>query len=109
MDPKRKTPDEFARSAAGRFFLGGLPVLGGILTVLVSLDVLAYVDLHPNRIAIFNDPHTWQVFAVGTLMTSFGLAFLIPREAKRLGRLNTWVLLAAFLAVVVGVVLAKLS
>lgn len=109
MDPKQKAADEFARSAAGKFFLGGLPLLGGILTVLVSLDVLAYVDLHPSRIAIFNDPHTWQAFAVGMLLSSLGLTFLLPREAKLLGRLNNWVLFTAFLAVVVGVVLAKLG
>ena len=101
----KQSAEEFGRSALGKFFLGGLPILGGVLTILVSLDVLPYVDLHPNRIEIFNDPHTWEVFAVGVMMTTFGLASLIPPHMKLLGKLNNWILLISFLAVVIGVIL----
>ena len=109
MENKRFTAEEFGRSPLGKFFLGGLPILGGMLTILVSLNILPYVDLHPNRIAIFNDPHTWQVFAVGVMLTTFGFAFIIPPQMKLLGRLNTWTLLIAFTAVVIGVILQKIK
>ena len=109
MENKRFTAEEFGSSPLGKFFLGGLPILGGMLTILVSLNILPYVDLHPNRIAIFNDPHTWQVFAVGVMLTTFGFAFIIPPQTKWLGRLNTWTLLIAFTAVVIGVILQKIK
>lgn len=108
MENKRRAAEEFGKSPLGKFFLGGLPIFGGLLTILVSLNILPYVDLHPNRIAIFNDPHTWQVFAVGVMLTTFGFAFLIPPGMKQLGRLNTWVLLISFFAVIIGVVLKKI-
>lgn len=108
MENKRRTAEEFGKSLLGKFFLGGLPILGGILTILVSLNILPYVDLHPNRIAIFNDPHTWQAFAVGVMLTTFGFAFIIPPRLKILGILNTYLLLISFLAVVIGVILRKL-
>lgn len=109
MESKRRTADEFGKSPLGKFFLGGLPILGGILTILVSLNILPYVDLHPNRIAIFNDPHTWQAFAVGVMLTTFGFASIIPPKMKLLGILNTTLLLVSFLAVVIGVILKKIS
>ena len=108
MENKRRTAEEFGKSPLGKFFLGGLPVLGGILTILVSLNILPYVDLHPNRIAIFNDPHTWQAFAVGVMLTTFGFAFIIPPTMRKLGKLNTYLLLISFLAVVIGVILRKM-
>jgi hypothetical protein len=107
MENKRQTAEEFGKSALGKFFLGGLPILGGVLTILLSLNIIPYVDLRPNRIQIFNDPHTWQVFAVGIMMTTFGLASMIPANMKLLGKLNNWLLLISFLAVVVGVVIEK--
>ncbi|MBK9926182.1 MAG: hypothetical protein IPP66_12925 [Anaerolineales bacterium] len=107
MENKRRSAEEFGKSPLGKFFLGGLPILGGVLTILVSLSVLPYVDLHPNRIAIFNDPHTWEVFAVGVMLTTFGLASIIPPNMKFLGSLNRWVLLISFIAVVLGVILKK--
>ncbi len=107
MENKRQSAEEFGASPLGKLFLGGLPILGGVLTILVSLDVLPYVDLRPNRIAIFNDPHTWEVFALGVTMTTFGLAAIIPPGMKLLGNLNKWVLLISFLAVVIGVILKK--
>ena len=100
--------EEFGRSAPGKVFLGGLPLLSGVLTVLVSLSVLPYVDTRPNRIAIFNDPHSWEVFAIGTMQSTFGLAFLIPPRMRWLGQLNKWVLLISFAAVLVGVLRRKL-
>lgn len=99
----------FAQSAVGKFFLGGLPILAGILTILLSLNIIPYVDLRPNQIAVFNDPHTWQVFAVGMTMLCFGIANILPPDLKWLGRLNTILLLASFLAVVIGVVLKKIN
>lgn len=107
MENKRMTSAEFGASPLGRFFLGWLPVLGGVLTVLVSLDILPYVDTRPSRIAIFNDPHTWEVFAVGVMFTTLGAAALIPPRLTWLGKFNNWVLLIAFMAVVIGVILKK--
>ena len=108
MENKQRTAKEFGKSPLGKFFLSGLPILGGLLTILVSLNILPYVDLHPNRIAIFNDPHTWQVFAVGAMLTTFGFTFIIPPTMKWLGKLNISVLLISFVAVVIGVILKKL-
>lgn len=107
MENKRRSAEEFGKSPLGKFFLGGLPILGGVLTILVSLSVLPYVDIHPNRIAIFNDPHTWEVFAVGVMLTTFGLASIIPQRMKLIGKINIWILLISFLAVVLGVILKK--
>jgi len=109
MENKKISGAAFAQSALGKFFLGGLPSMGGILTMLVSLGVLPYMDLHPSRIAIFNDPHTWEVFAVGTVMLSFGIANILPPHMKALGKLNMFVLLLSFLAVVIRILLKKLS
>lgn len=107
METKRQSAEEFGRSPLGKLFLGGLPILGGVLTILVSLSILPYIDTRPSRIAIFNDPHTWEVFAVGVMMTTFGLAAIIPPNMKLLGRVNNWVLLISFLAVLTGVILKK--
>lgn len=105
---KQRSAAEFGRSPLGKFFLGALPVLAGILAILLSLDIIPYVDLHPNRIAIFNNPHTWEVFALGIMLTAFGLASIIPSKMKIVGRLNNWVLLISFLSVVAGILLKKL-
>lgn len=100
---------EFASSSIGKFFLGGIPIVGGVLTILVSLNILPYTDLRPNRIAIFNDPHTWEVFAVGMTMLCFGLANSIPSHMKTIGRINIIVLFTSFTAVVIGVLLKRLG
>jgi len=89
------------------FFLGILPIVAGVLAILTSLNLIEYVDTRPSRIAIFNDPHTWEVFALGVMLTTFGLASLIPPRMRQLGRLNNWALLISFLAVVIGVILKK--
>lgn len=107
MENKQQSAEEFGRSPLGKLFLGGLPILGGVLTILVSLNILPYIDTRPNRIAIFNDPHTWEVFASGIMLTTFGLASIIPPDMKLLGRLNNWILLITFIAVVIGVMLKK--
>jgi hypothetical protein len=107
MENKKQSAEEFGRSPLGKLFLGGLPILGGVLAILVSLSVLPYIDTRPSRIAIFNDPHTWEVFALGVMLTTFGLAAIIPPRMKLLGRVNNWMLLISFLAVVIGVVLKK--
>lgn len=99
--------EAFAHSALGKIFLGGLPLLGGVLTMLVSLSVLPYIDTRPSRIAIFNDPHTWEVFATGAMLSTFGLAFLIPPRMRWLGKLNNWALLVSVAAVVVGMLRSK--
>lgn len=109
MENKPISGADFAKSPLGMFFLGGLPIVGGILTILVSLNILPYVDLRPSRIAIFNDPHTWEVFAVGMTMLCFGIANILPPHMKWLGRLNTILLLASFLAVVIGFILKKIN
>ena len=108
MENNKITAEAFGKSRLGKFFLGGLPMLGGVLTILVSLDIVPYVDLRPERIAIFNDPHTWKVFATGVMLAAFGGTFIIPPQMKWLGRLNVWLLLIAFSAVVIGVILQKM-
>lgn len=100
---------EFASSSIGKFFLGGLPIVGGVLTILVSLNILPYIDLRPNRIAIFNAPHTWEVFAVGMNMLCFGVANIIPPQMKTLGRINVILLLTSFTAVLIGILLKRLG
>lgn len=99
----------FGKSPLGKLFLGGLPILGGVLTILVSLNILPYVDLRPTRIAIFNDPHTWEVFAVGILLTTFGLSTIIPQKMRIIGKLNLWVLFISFIAVTISVIFKKLG
>ena len=99
----------FAQSWLGKLFLGGLPILAGILTILLSLNIFPYVDLRPSQIAVFNDPHTWEVFAVGMTMLCLGIANLLPPHMKWFGRLNNFILLVSFLAVVIGVILKKIN
>lgn len=79
----------------------------GILAILVSLNILEYVDLRPNRIAIFNDPHTWEVFAFGVCSTSFGIANLLSPKKKIFGKINIAILIISFLAVLLAVILRK--
>jgi hypothetical protein len=107
MQNKPISGAEFAQSWLGKFFLGGLPIFAGMLTILLSLNIIPYVDLRPNRIAVFNDPHTWEVFAVGMTMLCFGIANILPPHMKWLGRLNTILLLVSFLAVVIGFILKR--
>ena len=107
MENKRQAAEAFGKNPLGKFFFGGLPILGGVLAILVSLSVIPYVDTRPSRIAIFNDPHTWEVFALGVMLTTFRFASIIPPRMKLLGRLNNWVLLISFVAVVIGVILEK--
>lgn len=91
------------------FFLGILPILAGVLDILISLNIIPYVDIRPNQIAVFNDPHTWEVFALGTTLLFFGMANILPARMKLLGRLNTYLLLISFIAVVIGVILQKMK
>jgi hypothetical protein len=91
------------------FFFGFLPILSGILDILISFDVIEYIDTRPERIAIFNDPHTWEVFALGATLLFFGIANILPARMKFLARVNNYLLLASFSAVVVGVVLQKIK
>lgn len=107
MENKPISENGFSNSFIGKLFLGGLPVLGGLLTILVSLNILPYTDLHPNRIAIFNDPHTWEVFAVGATMLFFGIANILPPQMKALGRINTFLFFLSLIAVVIGVLLKR--
>lgn len=107
MENKKQSAEEFGKSPLGKLFFGGLPILAGVLAILVSLSILPYIDTRPSRIAIFNDPHTWEVFALGVMLTTLGLAAIIPPNMKLLGRVNNWVLLLSFLAVVIGVILKK--
>jgi hypothetical protein len=109
MENKPMSGKEFANSPVGKFFLGGLPIVGGVLTILVSLNILPYTDLRPNRIAIFNDPHTWEVFAVGMTMLCFGFANIIPPQMKTLGRINVFLLFTSFTAVLIGILLKRLG
>ncbi len=91
------------------FFLGILPIVSGILDILISFNIIEYVDTRPNRIAIFNDPHTWEVFALGTTLLFFGIGNILPTRMKLLGKLNTFLLLTSFCAVVIGVILQKIK
>ncbi len=108
MENKQISGADFAKSPLGMFFLGGLPILAGILTILLSLNIIPYVDLRPSRIAVFNDPHTWEVFAVGMMMLGFGIANILPPHMKVLGKINIFVLLVSFLAVVIEILLKNL-
>lgn len=108
MDEAGMTGAEFARTPLGKVFLGGLPLIGGTLTLLVALGVLPYRDLRPNRIAVFNDPHSWQVASVGVMLICFGLANLIPPRFRWIGRFNVLLLAASVLAVFVGVLLGRI-
>ncbi|MFN8434143.1 MAG: hypothetical protein U0V18_08980 [Anaerolineales bacterium] len=107
MENKPASENGFSNSFIGKLFLGGLPVLGGLLTILVSINILPYTDLRPNRIAIFNDPHTWEVFAVGSTMLFFGIANILPPQMKALGRINTFLFFLSLMAVVIGVLLKR--
>ena len=92
-----------------RFFIGVLLMISGVVDILVSLNIIKYVDTRPNRIAIFNDPHTWEVFALGATLLFFGIANILPARMKILGRINNYLLLISFLAVVIGVILQKIN
>jgi len=90
-------------------FLGLVPAGLGILDLLIALNLIEYRDPRPERVAIFNDPHSWEVFAIGAMFLFFGIANLLPARLKLLGRLNVYLLLISFLAVVLGVILKKLG
>lgn len=90
-------------------FFGILPMFAGVLDILVSFNIIEYVDTRPSRIAIFNDPHTWEVFALGATLLFFGIANLLPAKMKFLGKLNNYLLLISFVAVVIGVILQKIK
>jgi len=96
--------NRFFRRVIGISFL-----ITGILAILLSLNIIEYVDLHPNRIEIFNDPHTWEVFMLGVLFMSFGIANILSPRMKLIGKINNFVLLIAFLAVLLGVILNKIQ
>ena len=91
------------------FFIGVLPIVAGVLDILISFNAIEYIDTRPNQIAIFNDPHTWEVFAIGTTLLFFGVANILPARMKFIGRLNTILLLVSFTAVVIGVILQKIK
>ena len=90
-------------------FLGIFPIISGVLDILISLNMIEYVDTRPSRIAIFNDPHTWKVFALGATLLFFGIANILPPRMKFLGKLNICLLFVSFAAVVVGVILQKIN
>lgn len=94
--------NRFFRKVIGISFL-----LTGILAILLSLNIIEYVDLRPNRIAIFNDPHTWEVFMLGVMCMSFGIANILSPSMKLIGKINNLVLLISFVAVFLGVLLKK--
>jgi len=91
------------------FFLGILPILSGVLDILLSFNVIEYVDTRPSRIAIFNDPQRWEVTLLGATLLFFGIANILPARMKFLARVNNYLLLVSFCAVVVGVVLQKIK
>lgn len=92
-----------------RFFIGILLIISGVVDILVSLNLIEYIDTRPDRIAIFNDPHTWEVFALGATLIFFGAANIIPARMKLLGKLNISLLLISFIAVVIGIILKKIN
>ncbi len=92
-----------------RLVIGVLLMVSGVVDILVSLNLLEYVDTRPNRIAIFNDPHTWEVFALGATLLFFGIGNILPTRMKILGRINKYLLLISFAAVVIGVILEKVN
>jgi len=102
-------PPQQQKSPLVWFFLGILPIISGVLDILISFDFIEYVDARPNQIAIFNDPHTWEVTMLGATLLFFGIANILPARMKFLGRLNTYLLLISFTAVVVGVILQKIK
>ena len=44
MENKKQSAEEFGRSSLGKFFFGGLPILGGVLAILVSLSIIPMLD-----------------------------------------------------------------
>lgn len=84
-------------------------MIAGVIDILLVFDVLEYIDTRPSRIAIFNDPHTWEVFALGTTLLFFGIGNLIPPKMKSLLRINTFLFLISVIAVVIGVILKKIN
>ena len=97
---RNEQQNRFFRNVIGISFL-----ITGILAILLSLNIIEYVDLHPNRIAIFNDPHTWEVFMLGVMCTSLGIANILSPGMKLIGKINNIVLLISFIAVLLGVLL----
>jgi hypothetical protein len=105
----QKNASDLRNSSSIRVFIGIFLIIAGVVDILVSLDLIEYIDTRPNRIAIFNDPHTWEVFALGTTLLFFGIANILPARMKFLGRLNASLLLISFIAVVIGVILQKIK
>lgn len=108
-DHKRSHPTDLKNHPFLRVFIGIFFSISGLVNILVSLNWIIYIDTRPNQIAIFNDPHTWQVFALGTTMFLFGVANILPPKMRLVAKVNNFLLLASFLAVVVGVILEKLD
>ncbi len=92
-----------------RFFIGILLIISGIVDILVSFKIIEYVDTRPNQIAIFNDPHTWEVTMLGATLLFFGIANLLPAKMKIIAIINNFLLLVSFSAVVIGVILQKIN
>lgn len=107
MNQHQDNPDRY-RHPLLLFFIGVLPMIAGIIDILLVFDVLEYVDTRPNQIAIFNDPHTWEVFALGTTLLFFGIGNLIPPRMKSLLRIIRFLFLISVVAVVIGVILKKI-
>lgn len=98
-----------SRSPVLLFFIGVLPIIAGVIDILLVFDVLEYVDIHPNRIAIFNDPHTWEVFALGTALLFFGIGNLLPPTMKSVLKIIRFLLMISVVAVIIGVILNKIN
>lgn len=108
MNQHQDNPDRY-RHPLLLFFIGVLPMIAGIIDILLVFDVLEYVDTRPNRIAIFNDPHTWEVFALGTTLLFFGIGNLLPPKMKTLLLINRYLFIISFIAVVIGVILKRIN
>ncbi len=90
-------------------FPGIFPIISGVLDILISLNLIEYVDIRPSRIAIFNGSQTWEVFALDVTLLLFGIANILPPRLKFLGGLKICLLFLSSTAVVVGVFLKKIN
>jgi hypothetical protein len=92
-----------------KFFIGLICLVNGAASILLSLNMIEHFNIRPNQTTIFNDPHTWQFFALGMTLFLFGVGNVLPEGMKLLGKINNCLLLVSFLAVVLGIILQKMG
>jgi hypothetical protein len=92
-----------------KFIIGLVCLAYGIPNILLSLNMIQYVDTRSNQLEIFNDPHSWQAFAWGMTLVLFGATNIRPARMELLGKINNYLLLIFFLAFIIGIILQKIE